>query len=97
MMRGMDFSGNTSCADAKPPSAGGVTETFSGMSDVFSTIVDFYMDFSVKTDDRDVSKFTCPKDPSKISNREEVSVPIRAIVILPSLHIIVGQLSPPDG
>ena len=57
------------------------------LMDVFSVIVDFLVDFLVKTDDTDVSKSTCQKDPSKISNREEVSVPARAILILPNpLH-----------
>ena len=83
----MDFRGNTSSADAKTPSSEGMIETFSGTSDVFSALVDFCADFPVEADDTDVSKFTCPKDPFKISNREEVSVPKRAILILPKpLH-----------
>ena len=56
---------------------------FPGVSDVSSAVVDFLADFSVEADDTDVSKSTCPKDPSKISKREEVSVPTRAILILP--------------
>ena len=87
MTRGMDFRKNTSSADAKPPSQEGMIDVFSGASDVlsgvFSAVVDFCADYSVETDDADVSKLTCPKDPSRISSREEVSVPARAILILP--------------
>ena len=94
VMRGMDFKGNTSSAEANPQSSGGITETFLGTSEVFSSVVDFLADFSVKADDTDVSQLTCPKYPSKISNREEVSALTRAILILLSPCILVEQLSP---
>ena len=80
---GVDFKGNTSFTEVKPPSSEGVTKTFSETSEVFSSVVDFFPDFSVEADDTDVSKLTCPKYPSKISNKEEVSIPTRAILICP--------------
>ena len=86
-MRGIDFKGNTSSVEVKLPSSVGVTEAFPGASDVFtgdfSAVVDFLIGVSVETDDVVVSKSTCPKDPSKNSSKEEVSVPARAILILP--------------
>ena len=82
-MRGIDFKGNTSSAEAKLPSSVGGTEAFPGASDVFSgdfsAVVDFLIGVSVETDYVVVSKSTCLKDPSKISSKEEVLVPTRAI------------------
>ena len=63
----------------------GVNDVFSGASDVFPDVFDFLACVSVEADDTDVFRSTCPKDPSKISNREEVSVPARTILILPKL------------
>ena len=65
------------------PQKGG-TDVFSdSCSDGFSVAVDFLTGISVEADDVDTFKSTHPKDPSKISSREEVSVPARAILILP--------------
>ena len=41
---------------------------------IFSAEVDFLIDVSVETDDVVVFKSTWPKDPSKISSKEEVLV-----------------------
>ena len=86
-MRGIDFKGKTSSAEAKLHSSVGGTEAFPGASDVFtgnfSAVVDFLIGVSVETDDVVVSKSTQPKDPSKNSSKEEVLVPARTILILP--------------
>ena len=91
MTRGMNFRGNTSSTAAKLLSSEGGTDTFSdvsssGFSDGFSVVAGFVAGasvISVETDDAVVSRSTQPKDPSKISSSEEVSVPARAILILP--------------
>ena len=84
-MRGIDFKGNMSSADAKLLSSEGGTDVFSDVfSDGFSVTVVFLTGISVEADDVDTSKSKCPKDPSKISSREEVSVPTRVILILPN-------------
>ena len=81
-MRGIDFKGNTSSAEAKLASSVGRTDTFLGDSDVssgkFYAVVDFLIDVSVETYDVVVSKSTCLKDASKISSKKEVSAPTRA-------------------
>ena len=61
-------------------------------SDGFSVTVGFLTGISVEADDVHTSKSTQPKDPSKFSGREEVSVPARAIFVLPNpLHQRFGQ------
>ena len=71
-MRGIDFKGNTSLADDKPLSSEEVTAVFSGTSGCFFWDVgDFLAGVSVEADDIDVFRSTWPKDPSKISNRED--------------------------
>ena len=87
-MRGIDFMGNTSLADAKLLSSEGGTDVFSdgfsdSFADGFSATVAFSTGILVEADGIDTFKSTCPKDPSKISSKEEVSVPARAILILP--------------
>ena len=79
--RGMDFNRNTSSAEARLLSSEGAAGTFSsGSSDGFSVVVGFQAGVSVEMDEMVV--------PSKITSSEEVSVPARAILILPrpSLH-----------
>ena len=87
-MRGIDFKGNTSSADAKLPSSERWTDGFSdvfpdGFSGDFSAAVDFLIGISIKANDVDISKSTCPKDYSRIFSREEISVCARVILILP--------------
>ena len=88
MTRGMHFKGNTSSADAELPSSVGAPRFFQQLqiffSDNCSAIVDFLIDVSLEEDVLDVSRSTHPKEPSKISSKEEVSVPARAILILPN-------------
>ena len=103
MTRGMDFRGNTSSAVAKLLSSEEGTDAFSdvfssGFSDGFSVAAGFVAGdsvISVETDDVVVSRLTWPKNPSKISSSEEVSMPTRAILILPkpSLWSCVAFLS----
>ena len=91
MTRGMDSRRNTSSAEAKLLSLEGGTDVFSdvsssGVSDGFSVIAGFVTGtsvISVETDDVVVSGSTRPKDPSKISSSEELSMPVRVILILP--------------
>ena len=82
----MDFKGNTSSADAELPSSVGGNKVFPTASDVysgdFSAVVEFLIVVLVETDNVVVSRSTHPKDPSKISSKEEVSVSTRAILIL---------------
>ena len=83
MTIGMDFKGKTSSAVAKPPTLGSVVVIFSKTSEVFSLVVDFMSDSSEDAIDSEVSTSTWPKYPLGISSKEEVSVPVRAILILP--------------
>ena len=83
MTVGIDFNGNSNSAVAGPLTSEGVAGIFSGTSAVFSFVVVLSLDFSVEVVDIEVSKFTQPKWPSRISNKEEVSVPARAILIHP--------------
>ena len=58
----------------------------SGFSYGFSVAVGFMTaiyGISVETDDVVVSRSTHPKDPSRISNKEDILVPARTILILP--------------
>ena len=51
-MKGMDFNGNTSSAEARLLSSGGATGTFSsGSSDGFSVVVGFWAGVSVEVDE----------------------------------------------
>ena len=103
MTRGMDFRGSTSSAVTKLLSSERGTDTFSdvsssGFSDGFSVVADFVAGdpvISVDTDDVVVARSTQPNDPSKLSSSEEVSMPTRAILILPkpSLRSCVAFLS----
>ena len=47
----MDFKGNTSSAVAKPPTSEGVAGSFCGTSEVYSSVVVFFFDFSVEVVD----------------------------------------------
>ena len=59
----MYFKGNTSSAVAKPPTLEGVAGIFSGTSEVFSSVVVFFSDFSVEVVDTEVSKIHVTKMP----------------------------------
>ena len=84
IMRGMDFNGNISSAEVRLLSSGGATDAISsGSSGSFSVVVGFWAGVSVEMDDVVVLRSKWPKVPSKISSSEEVSVPARAILILP--------------
>ena len=51
-MRGMDFNGNTSSAEARLFSSGGATDAVSrGSSDGFSVVVGFWAGVSVEMDE----------------------------------------------
>ena len=78
----MDFKGKTNSAVAKPPTSGSVAGIYSGISELFSSIVASFSDFLVETVDLEVSRSMQPKCSSRMSNKE-VSVPARAILILP--------------
>ena len=82
----MDFKGNTSSADAKLPSSVGGNKVFPTASDVSAgdfSVVDFLIGISVETDEVVVSRSTHPKDLSKLSCKDEVLEPAKAILILP--------------
>ena len=64
---------------AKQLASGGVVEVFSAISGVFSSVVNPFSDSSV--DSADSEESTQPKCPCKISRRDDVSVPARAIFI----------------
>ena len=76
---GIDFKGKTSSAVARPLLSGRVTGVFSGRLEVVSSIVAPVSASSVEMVDWEVSKFSWPKHPSKISSKNEVFVPARAI------------------
>ena len=83
-MRGIDLTENTSSGYAELLSSDGETDTFSnGSPDGSSFVVGFLTGVSVEMDEVVVSKSTCLNDPSKISRRDQVSVPMRTILILP--------------
>ena len=77
MTVGTDFKGKTSCAVARPPLAGGVGGVFSGTLEVTSSTVASVS--SMEMVDWELSRSLRPKHPSKISSKNEVLIPARAI------------------
>ena len=75
---GTDFRGNTSSAEARP---GG--RVFSWMLEVTSSTVMSVSGSSREIVDWEVSKSFWPNHPSKISSKNEVLVPARAIFTFP--------------
>ena len=80
---GTDFRGNTSSAVAGPPLAGIEGRIFSGMLEVTSLTVMSLSTSSREMVDWEVSGSLWPKHPCKISSKNEVLVPARAIFTLP--------------
>ena len=79
---------------AKPPTSESVVEVFSMTLDAFSSVVDPLLDSSTDTVDSEESMQ--PKYPCKISKREDVSLPAKAVLYDPGLHVSVGLLSSLD-
>ena len=79
MTVGTDFKGKTSSAEARPPLAGRVGRIFSGILEVTSSIVVSVFASSREMVDLEVLGSFWPKHPSKISSKNEVYVPARAI------------------
>ena len=73
---GVDLKGKTSSAVAKPLALGGVVEVFSAISELFSSVVNPFSDSLA-----DSEESLQPKCPCKISRRDDVSVPAKAIFI----------------
>ena len=85
---GTDFRGKTSSAEGRPPLAGRAGRVFSGIVEVTSSIVASASVSSRDMVDLEVSGSLWPKHPSKISSKNEVLVPARAISTFPRpLHL----------
>ena len=69
MTVGIDFKGMTSSAVARPPLSGREGGTFSGILEVASSIVVPISVSTVEMVDWEVTKFSWPKHPSKISSK----------------------------
>ena len=69
MTMGIDFKGKTSSAVARPPLSGRVGGVFPGILEVAPSIAAPVSVYTVEMVDWEVSKFSWPKHPSKISSK----------------------------